>query len=78
MASAAPGSKRAQPPWSPPPRPDLASPDSLPGVRLKLYNRDPIHKKKIWLENGLKNGLKIGLRFHLDSMSCVNYPFLGL
>ena len=34
----APGSKRAQPPWSPPSRPDLASPDSLPGVRLKLYN----------------------------------------
>ena len=32
------GSKRVQPPWSPPPRPDLDSPDSLPGVRLKLYN----------------------------------------
>ena len=37
--SAAPGTKRAQPPWYPPSRPDLASsPDSLPGVRLKLYN----------------------------------------
>ena len=37
MSGCCPTMKRAQPPWSPPPRPDLAS-DSHPGARLKLYN----------------------------------------
>ena len=36
MSGCCPTMKRAQPPWSPPPRPDLA--DSHTGARLKLYN----------------------------------------